>query len=346
MANLEETETYEAGVYQLEVTDQALGGATGVMNTPPRQLANRTKWLKAQVDTMLGWAASFATRTLRVAQAASATSQRVIMWSPSSAYDVVLDLLGYADGEAEASPDAAHLLARLAKTAGSVVDFHLPAPGGELADIGDAEEVRIRLGGVLDWRLVARYLVGEVTRRLALQDGGGLDVLGLHPDGRLLLRQTGAPAAPALTVRRQVPVTAGRVFDVQSDADASAGISWSENGLAIDPGANGRYYFAAIPEVFDADGVVAQLASLKVLGNSASGGISAELQRFDGTTVLQSAVASPSAWGVSDADEKELVATHTSAESDQIYLSIVVPTAKDFRLKRIVAYYKAHRLPA
>lgn len=47
MANLTETSTYEAGIYQLERTDavDAGIGGNGVANLQARQLANRTKWL-------------------------------------------------------------------------------------------------------------------------------------------------------------------------------------------------------------------------------------------------------------------------------------------------------------
>ena len=54
MANLTETSTYEAGIYQLETSDPALGGAGGVLNTPPRQLANRTRWLRDQIQALVG----------------------------------------------------------------------------------------------------------------------------------------------------------------------------------------------------------------------------------------------------------------------------------------------------
>ncbi len=52
MANLSESSTYEAGIYQLERTDAVdagVGGA-GVSNTQAKQLANRTKYLKDHVD--------------------------------------------------------------------------------------------------------------------------------------------------------------------------------------------------------------------------------------------------------------------------------------------------------
>jgi len=53
MANLIETGTYETGVYQIEQTDFVSGGLDGVSNTPTRQLANRTKWLKTKIDSFL-----------------------------------------------------------------------------------------------------------------------------------------------------------------------------------------------------------------------------------------------------------------------------------------------------
>lgn len=53
MAFLQELEQYEAGIYQLETTDPVEGGENGIDNLPNKQLANRTKWLKAQVDALL-----------------------------------------------------------------------------------------------------------------------------------------------------------------------------------------------------------------------------------------------------------------------------------------------------
>lgn len=53
MANLPESPTYEAGIYQLETTDEVIGGVNGVSNLQGKQLANRTAWLKDRVDTLL-----------------------------------------------------------------------------------------------------------------------------------------------------------------------------------------------------------------------------------------------------------------------------------------------------
>lgn len=53
MANLQESQNYEAGVYQLETTDPVVAGPEGISNLQAKQLANRTAWLKQQVDTLL-----------------------------------------------------------------------------------------------------------------------------------------------------------------------------------------------------------------------------------------------------------------------------------------------------
>jgi len=46
MANITETDTYDAGVYLLETTDPVQGGAAGVSNAPLINLANRTNYLR------------------------------------------------------------------------------------------------------------------------------------------------------------------------------------------------------------------------------------------------------------------------------------------------------------
>lgn len=50
MANLKETAYWEEGIYQWETTDPVLGGENGIDNKPTRQLANRTVWLKQELE--------------------------------------------------------------------------------------------------------------------------------------------------------------------------------------------------------------------------------------------------------------------------------------------------------
>lgn len=52
MANLPELNEFTSGIYQIETADPVLGGVDGVTNVPLKALANRTKYLKAQVDAL------------------------------------------------------------------------------------------------------------------------------------------------------------------------------------------------------------------------------------------------------------------------------------------------------
>lgn len=52
MANLIATSTWDA-VYQLETTDQAIGGVNGTMNKQAQALNNRTQYLYDQVNTKI-----------------------------------------------------------------------------------------------------------------------------------------------------------------------------------------------------------------------------------------------------------------------------------------------------
>ena len=58
MGNLNETEKWEENIYQLETSDPVLGGADGISNRAPRQLANRTKWLKKKTEEEKEFASS------------------------------------------------------------------------------------------------------------------------------------------------------------------------------------------------------------------------------------------------------------------------------------------------
>lgn len=56
MANLQEKPVWETGIYQLETTDPVLGGPDGVDNLQAKQLANRTTFLKKQIDDVVAGA--------------------------------------------------------------------------------------------------------------------------------------------------------------------------------------------------------------------------------------------------------------------------------------------------
>jgi len=52
MANLPEVAQWEPGIYQIEETDPVQGGPNGIDNLPNKQLANRTAYLKEQVESL------------------------------------------------------------------------------------------------------------------------------------------------------------------------------------------------------------------------------------------------------------------------------------------------------
>lgn len=56
MANVTEVAEWELGVYQLETTDPVEGGPNGIDNQQAKQLANRTAYLKEQLEGKTGQA--------------------------------------------------------------------------------------------------------------------------------------------------------------------------------------------------------------------------------------------------------------------------------------------------
>lgn len=52
MANVPESATFDVGIYQIELIDAVIGGVNGISNLQAKGLANRTTWLKQQVDAL------------------------------------------------------------------------------------------------------------------------------------------------------------------------------------------------------------------------------------------------------------------------------------------------------
>lgn len=53
MANVTETDSFDANVYQIDVGDAVIGGPGGISNIQPQQLANRTRWLYNRIGRIL-----------------------------------------------------------------------------------------------------------------------------------------------------------------------------------------------------------------------------------------------------------------------------------------------------
>lgn len=59
MAAIKEESSWPEGVYLIELTDPVVGGEDGIDNLPHKQLADRTQYLKAQIEKMAGMVESF-----------------------------------------------------------------------------------------------------------------------------------------------------------------------------------------------------------------------------------------------------------------------------------------------
>lgn len=79
MANLAETSTWEEGIYQLEKTDKAMGGADGVLNKPLRQLANRTNYLKERQEELKESVENLGDASPETVQAVAAAASRALL---------------------------------------------------------------------------------------------------------------------------------------------------------------------------------------------------------------------------------------------------------------------------
>ena len=80
MAGLAETEEFPEEVYQIETNDPVVGGApnegtgAGMSNIPHLQLAKRTRWLKAKVDTLLSAVVDATTAVKGIVQLSMSTN--------------------------------------------------------------------------------------------------------------------------------------------------------------------------------------------------------------------------------------------------------------------------------
>lgn len=90
MANLTEQQTFDPAVYELATTDPVQGGPGGVDNKPHQQLANRTAWLKQQLDALIAAGGSSAEIAAAIAAHESAVD-------PHAQYTQAADLLTRTD---------------------------------------------------------------------------------------------------------------------------------------------------------------------------------------------------------------------------------------------------------
>ncbi|POA99732.1 hypothetical protein C2134_05010 [Chromobacterium sinusclupearum] len=114
MANLQEKPAWEAGIYQLETSDPVLGGPDGIDNLQAKQLANRTVFLKKQIDDLVSGA-------LTAEYADRLKTPRNIAMTGDGSWNVTFDASG--------NVSAAMMLSNSGVTAGSYGQLTVDAKG-------------------------------------------------------------------------------------------------------------------------------------------------------------------------------------------------------------------------
>ena len=157
MANLSETETYEAGIYRLENSDKLAGGAQGISNRQASQLANRTAWLKAN-----GLAASQGTfaATLHMHSDPSNTTETNVTSEETGSYVRVGNMVWITLASA-ITQYSNHVLRHIS-------GLPFPAAKGSVFTVGDSRGVTFRWGSSTARanRLYAVVKAGEVRMSL------------------------------------------------------------------------------------------------------------------------------------------------------------------------------------
>lgn len=110
MANLPENPTWETGIYQLETDDPVQGGIDGVDNIQGKQLANRTAYLKQQLEA-------------QATQSTQALANHVSATDPHPQYTTAAELEARVAALVASSPAALDTLNELATALGNDPNF-------------------------------------------------------------------------------------------------------------------------------------------------------------------------------------------------------------------------------
>lgn len=127
MANLTETNRWEAGIYQLETSDPVMGGPNGINNRAPRELANRTLWLKtelakavAQIGALNDGTQAYALKTGQITAGAGLTGGGTLAANRTISLGQPADLTETSESVAVSNTHS-HKLPRASSTARGIV---------------------------------------------------------------------------------------------------------------------------------------------------------------------------------------------------------------------------------
>lgn len=191
MANVPETISYDAGIYQIETTDPVLGGPNGIANAQAKALANRTAFLKQQIDQLNSgqltpsWIASQAyvqeqLQKLDAKQSVRAATTSNITLSGVQTIDGVVLTVGdrvLVKDQAAAAQNGIYLVAAQSWTRATDADDGAKLSSGARVSVDDGT---INAGKV--WYLATSGAISVGTTALSFSDE--------HPDATETLRGT------------------------------------------------------------------------------------------------------------------------------------------------------------
>lgn len=250
MANLAELSQWEDGIHQLETTDEAIGGPDGMANLQAKQLANRTKFLKALIlaaqNSLAGHeaAADPHPQYLTTAEGNSiiATAVSALVNSSPTTLDTLNELAAALGNDPNFATTITNLIGTKAPTYSPVFIGNPTAPTPELGDndksIATTEFVQaaISLLGISNYALIAAeqtFTKAQRGKQIQLIDGATITPdFATANNFQVQLAGNRALANPSNCVAGQ-----SGVFDIFQDATGSRTltIDWGyspPNGVA------------------------------------------------------------------------------------------------------------------
>lgn len=171
MTNLVETSEWEEGIYQIETTDPVKGGSGGIANKQGQQLANRTVYLKEQIEAT--------NEALTEHKEAEDPYPQYVTQQEMTDYVGTVVVQGQVNADWNATSGVAEILNKPTAMTGATAETagkqgFVPAP-----EAGDQDKV---LKGDGTWGTIASRNIGETVFSLLPLTDAGLHLL----DGALL----------------------------------------------------------------------------------------------------------------------------------------------------------------
>lgn len=241
MADLVELEQWEAGVYQLETEDPVLGGAEGIDNLQAKQLANRTKYLKAMVElrALINSPAFTGIPTVPTPAPGTNTTQIVnaafvqaaitaLINSSPAALDTLNELSAALGNDADFATTITNALALKAPLASPVLTGDpkapTPAPGDNDTSIATTAFVQAAIAALSntgDYKASVR--VASISAINLAAPGASIDGVAMVAGDRFLEKDNATLADRGIYIWNGAAVPATRALDADTGAEFNGG---------------------------------------------------------------------------------------------------------------------------